>query len=137
MLAGRGTHPGGHTVERSGQVTVDQARGTVIIGFTPDFELANLDVVNEILDEAIGHGHMSVVVDMRNITLTSSSALFPFLERWPELRSHGGDLKLCGLPTVVREALRLMAIEELPEMFDSVEEAIQAQPATAAWDASA
>jgi anti-anti-sigma factor len=124
-------------VERSSQVTVDQARGTVIIGFSPDFEVADLDLVTEILDEAIAHGHTSVVVDMRNITLTTSSALFPFLERWPELCRRGGDVKLCGLSPLVREALRLLDIERLPEIFDSVEDAIQAQPAAAGWDASA
>jgi anti-anti-sigma factor len=119
-------------VDIDGHVIVKQAGDTVVISFGSGFEVGDLAVVADILDETIAHGHTTVVVDMSTIDLVQASALFPFLKRWPDLRKRGGDIKLCGLSKRVKEALALIDVDTLPEAYATLDEALHAIPETPA-----
>jgi anti-sigma B factor antagonist len=64
-----------------------------------------------------------LVFDLGRITFVDSSGLGALLSCLREVKSRGGDLKLCGMTRQVRELFDLVRMHRVFEIFGSVEEA--------------
>lgn len=67
-----------------------------------------------------------VIFDLHQVAYFGSVFLAFLLRCHKLVKSRGGDMVLCGVSSVVRELLRITALDTLWAIYDSREEAIEA-----------
>ena len=67
-----------------------------------------------------------IVVDLSGVNYISSAGWGIFISEIKEIRSRGGDLKLCGMVGDVHEVFQLLEFHSILESYSSAQEAIDA-----------
>ena len=113
------------TVERSqsGVLTILSLEGFLDAHTAPQFEAA--------VEKALEEGHVRLIVDGSGLTYISSAGLGVFMGFIEEIREQDGDIKVCGLTPKVREVFALLGFEELFDIVDSRDEAVERFASTA------
>jgi len=75
--------------------------------------------------QAIRDGNTEVVADMQNIKWMNSSGLGVLMAGLTTLRGSGGDLRLAQVPERVRRPIEITKVDQILQMFNSVEAAEQ------------
>ena len=74
--------------------------------------------------EAIREEMPQVVVDMQNVKWMNSSGLGILMAGLTTLRGSGGDLRLARVPERVRRPIEITKVDQVLQMFPSVEAAV-------------
>jgi anti-sigma B factor antagonist len=70
--------------------------------------------------------YVNIVMQFDQVTFMDSSGLGALVRLMQTARSKGGDLKLCALPTQIRQVLETTHLISQFEAYDTIEEAITA-----------
>ncbi|WP_022850131.1 STAS domain-containing protein [Limisalsivibrio acetivorans] len=64
-----------------------------------------------------------LIVDLAKVVYMDSSGLATFLEGLKSMKEYGGVLRLVNIPERIDKVLKLMKLDQVFEIYDSVEEA--------------
>jgi len=103
---------------RVGDVVVVKCSGRIIVG---DEAQALSDRLKALLDEG-----SEFVLDLADVTFIDSSGMGTLVRLLSNARSKGGDLKLCAMKDLIRQAFKLTNLLSVFETYDSEEQAISA-----------
>jgi anti-anti-sigma factor len=105
-------------VEQSGTVTVVRPEDRLdIVGYLE---------LEECLTEVISKGCSHLVLDLEEATFINSSALAVLSRFWGDCARAGGVLMIARPSREARNFLRLGELDDLIEIFDSLDEAVRA-----------
>ncbi len=116
-------------VSNSGDVFTLHIRGDVD-------HMEMVDIRNSISD-LIGEGHAKLIVSMKEVKHINYLSIGVLVERLKRLRSFGGDLKLVGMSSYLKNILTSVGAEEFFDCFDSEAEAITSFSTNCDWEVSA
>lgn len=100
----------------NGSVSVLNIKGFLDAHTAPEFERA----IKELMDA----GRFNIVVDLDGLQYISSAGLGVFMGFVEEIRSKGGDLKICSANPKVFKVFDLLGFPSLYEFYESTEEAV-------------
>lgn len=83
------------------------------------------DAFHKLLYQAVSDDLVKIVVDLKNVTWMNSSGLGMLVSGLTTMRSSDGDLKLANVSERVRRPLQITRLENVFEIYQSVEEAIK------------
>jgi anti-sigma B factor antagonist len=101
-----------------GDVLVIQCHGRIVAG-------NDVFALHAQVGDSLGH-HADVVLQLDGVEFVDSSGLGALVRLLQAARSKGGDLKLSGVPAVLRRSLEMTHLISQFELYDSVDEAITA-----------
>ena len=101
-----------------GDVLVIQCHGRIVAG-------NDVFALHAQVGDSLGH-HADVVLQLDGVEFVDSSGLGALVRLLQAARSKGGDLKLSGVPAVLRRPLEMTHLISQFELYDSVDEAITA-----------
>ena len=101
-----------------GDVLVIQCHGRIVAG-------NDVFALHAQVGDSLGH-HADVVLQLDGVEFVDSSGLGALVRLLQVARSKGGDLKLSGVPVVLRRSLEMTHLISQFELYDSVDEAITA-----------
>ena len=77
------------------------------------------------LDALISNGTSKILVSFEKVNYISSAGLRVLLATAKQLRSKGGDLRLCGLNQTVREVFEISGFSSILSVHGSESEALE------------
>ncbi len=86
---------------------------------------SNSGDIKEYLQDLIGQGYNELVFDLSGITFLDSSGLAIFVSALKSTREAEGWLKLAGLSEIPGNIFKLTRLDQVIDMYDSIEEAMQ------------
>ena len=107
---------------KTGTVTILDLKGKIILG-EPSNRL--LEATRNLLTQ----GERSLLFNLAEISYLDSSGLGTFVQCYSSVLRGGGQLKLLHVPSKVRELLRTTNVQNLFEMFDEEQVALQSYTA--------
>jgi len=87
-------------------------------------ETTNASGLEETLERIIEDECYRIVVDLGNVTYISSAGWGIFISEIKRIRRNGGDIKLAGMVTEVREVFELLEFNSILKPFDETDAAI-------------
>lgn len=102
--------------EQIGAVRVLRLKGFLDAHTAPAFESA--------LHARIAAGINQIVVDGAELTYISSAGLGVFMSFIEEVRESGGDIRIGGLISKVRQVFDILGFDEIFKIFDTAEDAV-------------
>ncbi len=87
-------------------------------------ETTNAAGLEETLERIIEDECYRIVVDLGNVTYISSAGWGIFISEIKRIRRNGGDIKLAGMVTEVREVFELLEFNSILKPFDETDAAI-------------
>lgn len=100
-------------------VTVLEPTGKITIGVG---DIALRDAVQEALEA----GSTKILINLKHVSTVDSSGIGEMVSAYTTVTNRGGDLKLAELPAKVNDILQITQLITVFEVFDSVDEAIEA-----------
>lgn len=99
--------------------------GSVLVAHTPE-ELTDETVpeLQEILEEHLEEGIVSVVLQMDRSEAFDSAGLTALVTFQGELRDQGGNMRLCGLNPTSRKIFEITRLDQRFDIFESVIDAV-------------
>jgi anti-sigma B factor antagonist len=98
-------------------ISIISLEGFVDAHTAPQFEKA--------VQSEIEAGHFRLVVDCARLNYISSAGLGVFMSFVEEVREQGGDIKICGLTSKVRNTFEILGFQDLFELLADVPTAVQ------------
>jgi anti-sigma B factor antagonist len=77
------------------------------------------------IQKAVDSGTVRIVVDCEKLNYISSAGLGVFMSFIEEVRDRGGDIKICGLTPKVRHTFEILGFQDIFEMLDDQQTALQ------------
>jgi anti-sigma B factor antagonist len=65
-----------------------------------------------------------LIFDLTQVRMMDSSALGTLIACLKHVRSHGGDLRLCGMSNKIRALFELVRMHHIFDVFNTLEEAL-------------
>ncbi len=95
-----------------------------VVSFKGKLDVAlSLSVETE-LDKMIDLGTKFIVIDLKDIEYLSSSGLRIFISTMRKLKDQGGRLVLSSITPMVKKIFKIVELEDLFQIYDTVEEAL-------------
>ena len=114
---------------------VQDSADVAMVDFVGPQLMYSTDVVTEVGDELkavlAGRDPAKVLLDFRNVRYLSSGMLAQLARVAREVESSGGQLKLCGLGPVLRDALRIGRFDPYFAIYENAESALKSFRAVA------
>ncbi|MCX6139810.1 MAG: STAS domain-containing protein [Candidatus Kapabacteria bacterium] len=82
------------------------------------------DAFQDSLQRAVSKGIQRVVVDLGRVTYTNSSFVGGLLAAHTSLSRKGGEIFLCDVPEALLKILQVTRLDNVFEMYASVDEAL-------------
>ncbi len=105
------------TIEKSGDITVVDVDGQLIVGNRQELKQTVLDELES--------GERKFLIDFAKTGYIDSSGLGVLVSLSKKIREHGGDLRLAALNEDLRTLFELTKLDTLFRIADSREEALQ------------
>ena len=105
---------------------IQELENNVIVFGTP--ERLTMDVSDELkklFKEHVEAGHIKIVVDLHKTTYMDSSGLGAIVSKIAATRSQKGDIRLASPRPTVSNLLELTHIDQIVQIFDSVDQAVK------------
>jgi anti-sigma B factor antagonist len=77
------------------------------------------------IQKAVDSGSVRILVDCEKLNYISSAGLGVFMSFIEEVRDRGGDIKICGLTPKVRHTFEILGFQDIFEMLDDQQTALQ------------
>ena len=85
----------------------------------------NLSVsVESELDALIESGNINLILEISKVEYLSSSGIRVFINMMRKVKDKNGRLVLASVPDVIKKILKTVDLEDLFEVFDSVDDAL-------------
>jgi anti-sigma B factor antagonist len=97
-------------------IRIKSERGTV----------KDANAVKESIDKEILAGYVNIVIDMQELTYVDSNFLGSLVTGLKHTIKAGGDLRLVGFQTPVKTMFELTRLYNIFNVYESVEEAVDA-----------
>jgi len=95
------------------------------VGISGSLDAHTAPQLEALLESEIGAGRVKIVADASRLDFISSAGMGVFLGFIDEVRDRGGDIKICGLSTEIRQVFDLLGFEPLFDLTTTVDEARQ------------
>lgn len=106
------------------ELDTDTAPGAAVVRVGARLTMVNAAELRAAVDEALGGGRTTVVVDLGRCEFMDSSGLGAIIGGLKVARQAGGDLRIARLTPQVRTVLELTNLDRVLRPHDSVEEAL-------------
>lgn len=77
------------------------------------------------IQQSVDAGRLRIVVNCEKLNYISSAGLGVFMSFIEEVRERGGDIKICGLTPKVKHTFEILGFQDIFEMLDNQQTAIQ------------
>lgn len=85
----------------------------------------NLSVsIESELDALIESGNINLILEISKVEYLSSSGIRVFINMMRKVKDKNGRLVLASVPDVIKKILKTVDLEDLFEVFDSVDDAL-------------
>ncbi len=106
-------------------VTFDKAHDITIIRFYfNEIDLHQRSEIKDIVYGLLGKGEKKFIFDFSKTGFISSFVIATVISFYKELRSHGGQLKVCSLSPEARGVMKLTKLDEIIKVYDTEWDAI-------------
>ncbi len=109
-------------------VAARPGRGYTVLEVRGDLDMATSGRLQDSLQQLIDAGDRRVVVDLAGVDFMDSSALGALVTAYKALRDGGGRLCLAAVQPPVRTVLALSAVDQVVDVYDSVDAAEEDMP---------
>jgi anti-anti-sigma regulatory factor len=108
-----------------------EPKGYVTVLELLDPRLADALVVTELQDELLdlieSQNPTHLLIDFRNVAQCSTAVINGLLRSKKRLLADGGELKLCGMRPLIREAYQMLNLDgTVFQIYDTVDDALDA-----------
>src|SRR5262245_27695051 len=79
------------------------------------------DQFNQAVQDHLGHGRTKIIIDCRNVHSISSIGMASLVALQARLRMKGGEVKLASVFGVTAEALRIVGLDKLLNIYGDLE----------------
>lgn len=79
--------------------------------------------LRNVISEIINEGHSKVILNLKDVKNINYMGIGVLIERLKKIRSCGGDIKLVGMSSYVRNFFNQVGIADVFDSFESIEEA--------------
>ena len=114
------------------QLSTRVGRSCTVVQVGGELDMATRREFQDFVRDVVDAGARQVVFDMAQVPFMDSSGLGALVELLKLLRDRGGRLGLAAAQRQVRTVLELSAIDQVVELYDSVEAAEDDMPPAAA-----
>jgi anti-sigma B factor antagonist len=113
----------------SERFAIVRVRGLPVVVAPAEIDIGNSEMLRASLLEATGHGHATVVVDMRITEFCDTAGLGVLVRAHKRAVAEGGDIRLVVTSSVVLRVLALTGLDGALRLFSTVEAAVAELPA--------
>ncbi|MEV4640350.1 STAS domain-containing protein [Actinoplanes sp. NPDC049548] len=106
-------------------------RACTVVEVGGEVDMETAAQLHDFLQEAADGGAVRVVVDCTDVTFMDSSGLGVLMVWFKELRGKGGRLCVAAVRQPVEYVLRVSAVDQVVEVYDTVDAAEAAMPPVA------
>ena len=96
----------------------------VILNIKENLIGANNNVLNEKLSNLIENNDINILINLSSVDQIDSYALGVLTASGNTIKGNGGNLKFCELKTFVQRLFNMMRMNDIFEIFDTKEEAV-------------
>ena len=111
--------------------TETQPNGTCVISLAGYLDAHTASELERVMQETITGGCHRMVIEFAELEYISSAGLGVFMVFIESVRAEGGDIKLAAMKERVFSVFDLLGFPVLFEIYPTVEEAVNAFPASA------
>ena len=110
-----------------GKVNLNQLQEdeVTIIAIEGSVDALTVEQLTQVLDAAIGDGHVEIVGDLSAVDYMSSAGLRAVLNTLKACRKAGGDFRLAAPMDGVRSLLDISGFSNIVQIFDEVDAAVE------------
>ena len=99
--------------------------GHVVVAVRGDVDIATAPTLRERLQEAVEQ-HAAVVVDLVGVGFMDSTGLGVLVASYNRARARGGQLVVARPQRIVKNALKLVQVDTVIDVYDSLDDAVTA-----------
>lgn len=105
-------------ISEFGDIRVVHLEGKLDVGLSINIETE--------FEKMMDSGILKIIVDLKDVEYLSSSGLRIFIAAMRKLKEKNGMLVLCCITPMVKKIFKIVELEDLFEIYNTVEEAIKA-----------
>jgi anti-sigma B factor antagonist len=113
------------------QLSSRAGRGCTVVWVSGELDRDTRAQLQDTLLDVVDAGARQVVLDFTAVTFMDSSGLGLLVDVWKALRDKGGRLCLAAVQEPVRNVLVLSAVDQVVDVYDSVQAAEDEMPPVA------
>ena len=98
-------------------------RGVVVLSLKGRLDAISAPEVRPTIDELVEQKQSKVVCDLQELQMVDSSGVGAIVSLFKRLRTLGGDVKIARLTGQPKEIFRLLRLDHVFDVFETVEEA--------------
>jgi anti-sigma B factor antagonist len=99
-----------------------------VVAVTGELELGTAPRLRQQVVSLVGEGRQRIVIDLSGVEFVDSLGLGVLVSALKRVRAHGGELRVAGPVPRVRALFSLTRLEEIIEVYESVDEAVAGRP---------
>ncbi|WP_067051760.1 STAS domain-containing protein [Methanofollis ethanolicus] len=115
------------TMESSSNTGVRVMAGCAVVSVAGRIDASSCGGLESTLSHLVEQGERSIIVDMTDLTYTSSSGLRVLLTAYKQVKKMDGVFSIAGLCPFVREIFEISGFLRIFPAYDSVEDALNRQ----------
>ena len=104
--------------EKEGNVTIMNIKGAINAHTVNEFEKA--------LEQCLENREYNLLINCKDLDYISSAGLGALMGVIENIKTNGGDIKLCNTSNSVYRVFDILGFTELFQIFDSLEEGLKA-----------
>jgi anti-sigma B factor antagonist len=101
----------------------------LLIVLSGKLDTTQAEYLISVIEKQIERGHKKVVLDCDGLDYVSSMGLAMMVRLHSRMKKRGGEVRLSGVHGVVGDAIRLVKLDKMLGVYDSVEDAVEASDA--------
>ena len=106
------------------EITIKKHPESLIIALSGSADMTEANTLKVQLEQILAESHNIVVIDLSKVNFISSMGLSTLVYAHRQCHQQGDILSLAGVQTAVEKVLKTTQLDQLFDMFDSVEAAI-------------
>ena len=100
--------------------------GVLLVTIEGDLDSMGTRQIEETFNQILGQRNQRAVIDLAEVSFISSAGMAMLLVRGKLLRQEGGRLAIAAPNSRVMEVLSLAGFNEIFEVYDTIDEALEA-----------
>ena len=100
-----------------------------VVAVTGELELGTAPRLRQQVVSLVGDGHRHIVIDLSGVEFVDSLGLGVLVSALKRIRAHEGELRVAGPVPRVRALFALTRLEEIIDVYESVDDAVGAPSA--------
>ncbi|MFC1743902.1 STAS domain-containing protein [Candidatus Riflebacteria bacterium] len=96
-----------------------------IVKISGNIDMSSCMSLRDVLLDCVKSKVKIILLNLEKVDYMDSSGLATLVEAYQQLLGYGGNLKLAGLKPAVKELIHLAKMDQIFQVFDTVEDAIK------------